>query len=76
MIIKKVETYIILMKPKNPKNVFEELKQELKLKSGFENTRIIEMKRLPVEDPVIGNKDYFLQYPDYVPIQITILRLV
>lgn len=76
MIIKKLETYIVIMKPKNPSNVFEELKEELQLKYGFDNSKIIEMKKLTIDDPILGNKDYFLQYPDYVPIQITILRLV
>lgn len=76
MIIKKLETHIILIKPKNKDNVFKELKEELSFRSGFSNSRIISMKQLDIDDPILGNKDYFLDYKEHIPIQVVSLRII
>jgi hypothetical protein len=76
MIIKKLETYIILIKPKDISNVALEVKEELQLKAGFQNSRIIQIKRLSIDDAILGNENYLLDYSDYVPVQVTTLKII
>lgn len=75
MIIKKLETYIILIKPKKD-DIFEQVKSEILLKPGFENIRIVEMEVLDKDDSILGNKDYMLQYKEYEAVKVTVLKLI